>query len=242
MNKQASEHWSRVSSNPISSEAMNHVKAQLSQLYFGPYPGLEQFIDAYIKGKKVLDIGVVEHDLSFADRPTWKHGVLRASASSIVGIDVLPAAVDVLSQRGFDVRLCDATSDADLGERFDVAYIGDVIEHANDPVRMLKFAARHVHAGKYIIVTTPCPFWWRNILLMIKDHTYIGNVDHVSWITPVNALELGSRAGILLDHYYTLETYGHTFPRKVLKRLLDASIGKSEIFTWAYAYVFKVCD
>lgn len=127
-----------------------------------------------------------------------------------------------------------------MGERFDIAYIGDVIEHVADPVGMLKFAARHVLDGGYVVVTTPCPFWWRNILLMIKDGTYIGNVDHIAWVTPVNAIELGWRSGILLDHYYTLETNGHTIPRKLLKWLLGMVIGKSELLTWGYAYIFKV--
>lgn len=242
MNAQPSEHWSSISSNPISPEATSHVKARLNRIYAGPHPGLERFLDIYVKSKKVLDIGVVEHDLSFIHRPLWKHGLLKAHASSIVGVDILPEAVEYLNQKGFDVRLCDATSDTDLGERFDIAYIGDVIEHVTDPARMLNFAARHVHAGMYVIVTTPCPFWWRNITLMIRDNTYIGNVDHVSWVTPANALELGERAGLPLDHYYTLETHGHTRSRKMIKWLIERSLGRNELFTWAYAYVYKVPD
>jgi 2-polyprenyl-3-methyl-5-hydroxy-6-metoxy-1,4-benzoquinol methylase len=233
------QHWSKLSRNPISPEVLGHVKTHLNRIHAGPHPGIDPFLDIYVRGKEVLDIGVVEHDLSFINRPSWKHGQLKAIASRIVGVDILDKEVQHLRDKGFDVRLYDATSDADLGERFDTVYIGDVIEHVNDPVRMLNFAARHVKSNGCIIVTTPCPFWWRNIILMIADNTYIGNVDHVSWVTPVNALELGSRAKLHLDHYYTLETYGNTLPKKLIKWLIEKFIGKNEIFTWAYAYIFK---
>lgn len=219
---------------------MHHVKSVLRNIHAGPHPGMDAFIKQYISGLKVLDIGVVEHDLSFVDRPSWKHALLKASAAHIVGIDILPEAVAALNQRGFDVRVCDATSNDDLGDRFDVVYIGDVIEHVNDPSRMLKFAARHLEPGGFIIATTPCPFWWRNILLMIQDSTYIGNVDHLCWITPVNALELGFRAGVTLDHYYTIETHGNTWVKRIIKRMIEKCMGKNELFTWAYAYVYKV--
>ncbi len=233
------QHWSKISTNPINPNVMQHVQMHLENLHIGPRPSDEIFFKRYVKEKSVLDIGVVEHDISFINRPGWKHKTLKDLASKIVGVDVLKSGVDYLVNQGFDVRLCDATSDEDIGERFDTVYIGDVIEHVNDPVKLLKFASRHTNKDGQIVVTTPCPFWWRNLVLMFKNKTYIGNVDHICWITPLNALEIGSRAGLDLDHYYTVETEGSSILRKSLKWVLELILGRSEIFTWAYAYVYK---
>ncbi len=217
---------------------MENVKAYLNTVHLGPYPGTESFLEEYVKGRTVLDIGVVEHDLSFVNRPGWKHKQLKELASKIVGVDVVEEAVSYLNQIGFDVRLCDATSNIDLGDRFDTVFVGDVIEHVNNPVKLLQFAARHLKEEGRIVVTTPCPFWWQNISLMVKNQTYIGNVDHISWITPINALELSFRANLRLDHYYTIETHGSSVGKKAVKWGVEKLLGKTELFTWAYAYVF----
>ncbi len=50
-----------------------------------------------------------------------------------MGIDVLPTPVADFNAEGYDIRIVDATSEADLGERIDIVYVGDVIEHVNDP-------------------------------------------------------------------------------------------------------------
>ena len=54
--------------------------------------------------------------------------------------------------KGFDFRHVDATSDVDLGDRFDRVFIGDVIEHVNDPVALLNFAKRHLQPNGRILV------------------------------------------------------------------------------------------
>jgi 2-polyprenyl-3-methyl-5-hydroxy-6-metoxy-1,4-benzoquinol methylase len=236
---QDEQHWSELSPNPISVEAMNHVRAVLRSKHIGALENIRAIWDGRIRGKSVLDIGVVEHSLDFVNRPGWKHRLLRDLAARIVGVDILADAAAELNRQGYDVRVCDATSDADLGERFDVVYIGDVIEHVKDPTRLLQFAGRHLKPDGEIIVTTPSPYWWRNILSMVSNDTYIGNVDHVCWIGPVHALELAHRSSLRLDSYYTIETDGNTGLKQFAHGLIDRILGKHELFTWAYAYILK---
>lgn len=232
------EHWGTVSKNPISPQARSLVAHQLEQRYKGAIHDLSGFWNNAISGKTLLDIGVVEHTMELSQREGWRHGLFAKMASRTVGIDILEAEVAQLNKRGYDVRLCDATSDADLGDRFEVVYIGDVIEHVNDPVRLIQFAGRHLSPGGRIFVSTPCPFWWRNIRAMIADHTFIGNVDHVRWATPVNALEIGHRAKVPLSEYRTVETSGHTIVHKLAQSLVNSTLGRNELFTWAYVYTF----
>lgn len=231
-------HWTSLTKNPVSLEAQSLVRRQLSDRYKGSVYNLPAFWEQVISEKSLLDIGVVEHSLEFSVRQGWRHGHFARLASRIVGIDILAEEVDQLRCRGYDVRVCDATSDDDLDERFDVIYIGDVIEHVNDPVRLVQFAARHLAANGRIYVSTPCPFWWRNIQLMISTHTFIGNVDHVRWVVPVNALEIGHRSGVPLLEYRTVETYGHNVFREAALSIVNKALGKSELFTWAYVYTF----
>ena len=232
-------HWSEIGRNPIAPSVCEHVKAQLAECYRGPIFGLGPFWESIMKDKSVLDIGVVEHSREFMEREGWRHRIFRDHASSIVGIDILEPEVEYLRQRGYDVQVCDATSDTDLGKRFDTVYAGDVIEHVDNPVSLLSFAQRHLAAGGTAYISTPCPFWWSNIRLAIKDGTYIGNVDHIRWVTPVNALEMAHRAGCVLSGYYTVETHGHTIMRKLAKSTIKKMFGRNELFTWCYIYEFK---
>lgn len=231
-------HWSELSKNPISGTVRSHVTDALKKKDAGAISDLKAFWEGVLENKTLLDIGVVEHSMEFTTRPGWRHGMFAKLASRAVGVDILVEEVKELNKLGYDVRVCDATSDADLKERFEVVYIGDVIEHVNDPVALIKFAGRHVVPGGKIIVSTPCPFWWRNIQEMISKNTFIGNVDHVRWVTPVNALEIGHRAGVSLERYYTIETDGNNFLRRCMMSAVKKFLGRTELFTWAYVYVF----
>lgn len=138
----------------------------------------------------------------------------------------------MLQSRGFNVRLFDATFSEFLGERFDVVFIGDVIEHINDTVKLLQFAKRHLNPGGRIIITTPNPFYIGYLYRILQKKTYIANADHVSWITPTNALEIGIRASLNLDRIvYTL--------KKPLKAFL-AKIFPIEFLQSYYIYEFNL--
>src|SRR4051812_6588429 len=90
-------------------------------------------------GKRVLEIGAAAHSTRYAYDPTWRHPKLCRVASHCVGVDILEPLVNKLRTDGYDLRCIDATSDSDLGERFDVVFAADVIEHVDNPVAMLRF-------------------------------------------------------------------------------------------------------
>ncbi|NCP25161.1 MAG: class I SAM-dependent methyltransferase [Erythrobacter sp.] len=235
----ATSHWRGIGQNPIAPSVCAHVKAQLEECYRGPILELGPFWEAIMKNKSVLDIGVVEHSREFTERAGWRHEIFKELASSIMGVDILEDEVEYLRQRGYDVQTCDATSENDLGKCFETVYAGDVIEHVDNPIGLISFAQRHLADGGSAYISTPCPFWWSNIWLAIRDGTYVGNVDHIRWVTPVNALEMAHRAGCVLSGYYTVETHGHTLLRKFGKSLITKTFGRNELFTWAYIYEFK---
>lgn len=232
-------HWSDFGRNPIGSAAQQFVHEKLLSCYRGRFPSYTCVMTHFTRNKTVLDIGVVEHAREMVDRPGWKHRVIRGLARRAVGCDILEPEVAYLQSQGFDIRLVDATSSQDLGERFEIVYIGDVIEHVNDASKLLVFAARHLDVDGRIVVTTPCPFWYKNLIACLTTRPFIGNVDHVDWITPFNALELAHRASISLDSYYLVQNLGHGPITRLAHRLRD-SIGlrDTELLSWAYVYVF----
>lgn len=199
--------WTTLSDDPNNQEAKAAVRGWLkSARHVHPDTDLLSHIEGLVRGKRVLDIGVVSHSVRYFDLPEWRHGRICRAASHCVGIDILEPLVDELNQRGFDVRCMDATSEANLGERFDVVFIGDVVEHVDNAVLLLRFAARHLAPGGRLYVTTPNPFSRKFFRQFKRDGVMVVNLDHVAWITPTNAIELARRAGISLASYHLVKS------------------------------------
>ena len=209
-------HWKDISRNPVSPEVHKFLLEELRQKKVITNTSHEDFLQKFVDGHSVLDIGVVEHDISHIQSASWKHRKLKKFAKNIVGVDILEEEISLLNKMGFDVRLVDATSKTDLGEKFERVVIGDVIEHVSNPVALLEFASRHLtnDGGGQIMVSTPNPFSIHFILRVVREGTFIANAEHISWITPTNALEIANRAGIYLKNYYILQ------PRSLAKRLI----------------------
>jgi 2-polyprenyl-3-methyl-5-hydroxy-6-metoxy-1,4-benzoquinol methylase len=200
--------WTTFSDDPNNNGAKAAVRAWLpTARRVHDDIDMSAFIENLVRGKTVLDVGVAAHSLSYIERPDWRHGIIRRAAAHCLGIDILAPLVKELAARGFNVRCVDATSEDDLGERFDVVFIGDVIEHVNDVVALLRFAARHLAPSGRIYATTPNPFSRKFIRLFFRERMIVTNLDHVTWITPTMAMEVARRAGLRLFAYHFAKRY-----------------------------------
>jgi len=198
--------WTSVSDDPNNLRAKAIVRAWLrSARRVHTDTDLLGHIESLVRGKRVLDIGVVSHSARYFDQPDWRHGRISKAAAYCVGIDILQPLLSELDARGFNVRCVDATSEEDIGERFDAVFIGDVIEHVDDAVKLLRFAARHLASAGRIYVTTPNPFSRKFFRQFKRDGVMVVNLDHVAWITPTLAMELARRAGIRLAAYHLVK-------------------------------------
>ena len=198
--------WTRLTDDPNNRVAKMAVRDYLMSVRrVHTDCDLLQFIDQLVADKSVLDIGVAAHAVRYLDQPEWRHGRIVKSARRCLGVDIIEPLVAELKQRGFDVVCADATSDRDLGERFDVVFIGDVLEHVSDTTRLLRFAARHLADSGRIYATTPNPFSRKFYRGFRRDGTAIVNLDHTCWITPTQALEIGRRADLSLLAYHLVK-------------------------------------
>jgi 2-polyprenyl-3-methyl-5-hydroxy-6-metoxy-1,4-benzoquinol methylase len=190
--------WRQISHDPTDRAATLKLDA-----FFRSITSIEEttrmnMVLDFCRGQHVLDIGAGEHDVSFYSEESWEHGRIARVAKRAVAAELMPHLCEHYNAKGFDFRCVDATSDVDLGERFDRVFIGDVIEHVNDPVALLRFAARHLRQGGRILVTTPNPFAPR-----FREHRarrgtryVMANLEHTRWVSISNMHEIVWRADL----------------------------------------------
>jgi len=198
--------WTRISDDPNNREAKAEARILLPRLRkIHTDTDLTGYVERAAAGKRVLDIGMAAHSLRHVDNPDWRHGKIARVAARCLGIDILESLVELIRQRGFDVRLVDATSDTDMGERFDLVFIGDVIEHVDNPAALLRFAGRHLAPGGRILAATPNPFSRKFYRQFVRNKDMVINLDHVAWFTPTMAMELARRTGLRLSAYHLVK-------------------------------------
>lgn len=184
----------------------------------------------------ILDIGAVGHDIENASRPDWKFKQLTELAERVVGVDILEAECAELQKRGYSVLCVDATSDTDLGQKFDLIIIGDVIEHVNNPVAMLAFAKRHLAPNGSVLVATPNPHYFNMYAKVVRQGTAIDNLEHISWFSPFHALELGRRSGLKMTRYATFINRSRILRSRILRRPV------SDCFSSNFVFEFKLAS
>jgi 2-polyprenyl-3-methyl-5-hydroxy-6-metoxy-1,4-benzoquinol methylase len=233
-------HWRSISDEPNSPLVREYQKRELAAATGERFEEAAVFYKHYFEGQSVLDIGMVGHAIENSFKADWRHDNIRKIAARTVGIDIVEKAVLELRQKGYDVRLVDATSEVDIGERFDRVVLGDVIEHVDNPAALLRFSARHLAGNGLIVCTTPNPLYIGNALEIIRNGALIANAEHVSWITPTNAMELAFRAGLSLKHVHHYSGAGNSGFRKAGISILKAlGLIKYELFARTYIYVFE---
>ena len=233
-------HWRELSADPNDPRVRQYLREQLRAARRGHIRETETFLKEFVRDQSVLDIGVVAHTIAQADDPRWRHNLIRDAASSVVGVDILAEPVMQLRARGYDIRVVDATSAADLGQRFSRIVIGDVIEHVDNPVALLRFAMRHLAPHGCVLCSTPNPFHLGSVWSVLREGTFIANAEHVSWITPTMILELAQRAGLRLSGYWTAPKTRGTLLRKVsVKALAFTGIWDCELFSRTFVYLLE---
>jgi len=192
--------WRKVSSDPTNRAATLGLDAFLRSITSVEETTRMDMVLNFCRGQEVLDIGAGEHDVSFYSEESWEHGRIARVARRAVAAELMPELCAHYNEKGFDFRHVDATSDVDLGDRFDRVFIGDVIEHVNDPVALLRFARRHLRPQGRILVTTPNPFAprFRQHRARRRTRYVMANLEHTRWVSISNMHELVWRADLEL--------------------------------------------
>ena len=190
--------WRARYSDPTVPDLFRGLDAHLWSITRFPETSRIEYILEACRDREVLDIGAGEHDPSFYSADNWEHGRIAAVARRIVAVELDPKLCEHYNAAGFDFRCVDATSDVDLGERFERIFVGDVIEHVSDPVRLLQFVDRHLAEDGVAIFTTPNPFAprFRQTRSRFGLNYVAANAEHTFWLSASCMHELAWRAGI----------------------------------------------
>jgi len=169
-------------------------------------------IHAIVKGKSVLDLGCVDHNLLSRDRSVWLHDVLRTSARVCVGVDYEKEAVETLRGKGYDIRVGDVESLA-LGQTYDVVVAGELIEHVPNPGKLLGTARRHLAEQGLLVLTTPNATGLYYFLGSLCFGSERDNEDHCLMFTRCTLTKLLDKCGFdVIEATYILgwTPQGHT--------------------------------
>ena len=156
------------------------------------------YLVKYVRGKKVLDIGCVQHNPDNYRSRYWVHGALAEVTTKIVGIDLYRPGVEFLIDKGFDVRIGDATN-FELGEIFDYIVAGDVIEHLGNVDGFLQSCLKHLVTTGGILISTPNPWYWRHIVNAAIYGRVGCNPEHTAWYCPVTLGQIAKRHGLQIS-------------------------------------------
>lgn len=237
-------HWTALTANPTDPVALEHRRQRVKSC------AAARLIDdriAYLcslaTGKRILDVGVVDHTLRDPSDASWLHGRLRQVAAHCVGVDVLEPEVSRLRAQGFDVRFDDLTR-GPLEENFDLIVVGEVLEHVKNPLALLRSAAAMLDQGGIVVVTVPNPWYVTTIVRSVRRSTlYVDNADHCAWFDPCTMCELGDRVGLELYRYAGVRVQSaRKYPARIFLRLysLWVALGvKPEVFAKTVVYEFR---
>lgn len=153
------------------------------------------YFTKYARGKSVLDLGCVMHHPEQYRSRYWVHKALKKIASELIGLDLYADGIAYLQQRGFNVIFGNATA-FDLGQKFDVIVAGDLMEHLDDFAGFLGSCKKHMHARSHLLISSPNPWFWKNIVKAILYTEVPNNPEHTCWLCPRTVRQTVRRFGM----------------------------------------------
>lgn len=114
------------------------------------------FIAKFCRGKKVLELGCVNHSvqgvLGQRRHGTWLFDYLSANALHATGLDIDREGVDYLKNSGLDIRHGNAES-FDLGESFDVIIASKLVDHLLNFDGFFRSCSKHLAKDGRLIIS-----------------------------------------------------------------------------------------
>ena len=167
-----------------------------------------------VRGKTVLDLGCSATKLGIShSRHQYLHHALAREAKEILGVDIDENAVAAMKAAGFNVQAANVET-MDLGRRFQVIVAGDIIEHLPNPGLFLKNMLRHLEDDGELLITTPNPFKFKQVLKILKYNQVKVHAEHTCWICPTVLKRLLETSGFKMTHLFWIRDPGWYRPSR----------------------------
>jgi 2-polyprenyl-3-methyl-5-hydroxy-6-metoxy-1,4-benzoquinol methylase len=139
------------------------------------------FFVKHCKGKKVLDLGSVDHFEGNWKSKFWLFKALADNAGKITGLDYYQEGVSALNKEGFNIVYGDAQNFT-LEEKFEVITAGDLIEHLPNLDGFISSISRALEDHGTLVISTPNPWCWKYLAYhILHGKLKPVNREHIAW-------------------------------------------------------------
>lgn len=176
---------------------------------------------------------------------------VRKLGHYVVGVDVveIPGVRDRVDE--FHLLDLSAGSETDLGDKYDVVVLGDVIEHLSDPLASLRWAVDLIRPEGQVILSVPNFGHWYPRLrvatgLFGYDRRGILDETHLRFFTRRSLLRFVRRAGLdVLEERHTGLPLGLVQEQaesgaRTMSRRVDAALVSARPQLFAYQFVMRL--
>ena len=122
----------------------------------------DSFIVDLCKNKRVLHVGCTDYPFfkKAYEQGYFLHEKVSKAAKKVVGIDIAHADITEMREYGYDARVIDAQemSSSFQEESFEIVLLADVIEHIENPGKVIRESIKVLEKEGLIIVTVPNTF------------------------------------------------------------------------------------
>ena len=194
--------------------------------------GKVRFFTERYAGKRVLDLGSVDHFEENWKSKYWLFKGILEVADDLVGLDYYKEGVDALVDEGFNVVHADAQR-FNLDDKFDVVTAGDLIEHIPNLEGFIKSIRDSLNENGIVVLSTPNPWCWK----YLSYHLIFGKLDrvnkeHVSWFCLQTIENLFARFGFeIVGFSFTSRRFSEKvvpLPARLKHTTLNVELRKSD--------------
>jgi 2-polyprenyl-3-methyl-5-hydroxy-6-metoxy-1,4-benzoquinol methylase len=157
----------------------------------------------HVQGASVLNIGAAGGVRGYLpnNRDYWLHHRLGLSASELLGADIDTDGIAYAKDHGVNIEYANCES-MELGRKYDVIVLSDVIEHMNAPVTGVCNLMKHLQVGGKLFITTPNPTAINLLARAVLGRNINSYWDHVSCFSPEHIQTICDRYGYRLSCVY----------------------------------------
>lgn len=190
--------------------------------------------------RTVLDIGCGQGELSH---------LARRRGHRVVGIDMNPPQFEL-----DEFIAADISQGLPIGEdrQFDIVVLADVLEHMQDPLRLLLEARRHLAPDGRILVSLPNAVHWSVRAVVGSgrfDYTNQGILDrgHLRFFTQASSKRLFDDAGLTIASSLTTPVPWEKVIPRLLGKAISDQVERADYFMsrlrpnlFAYQHIFEL--
>jgi len=161
--------------------------------------------------KSVLNVGAAGNaSVYLPDRPhLWLHTRLIDTAAEVIGLDIDPVEIGNAAEHGVVIEQGNC-EDAQLGRKFDMIVMLEVIEHVDNLATAIHNLLDHLTPGGELVMTTPNATHIGNIIDAFRRRPANVFYQHVNLFTPEHFQAFCDRHDLNLmeAQYFTFDANG----------------------------------